>query len=144
MTGLFDQIKGRQAPCPQKSSRRVATTATPPSNQPIALPGKVMGVARPMATSRLQGGYREEIPGSAEPRPVRLTREDVDLYKGLGISMVHLRSQRWGDIFLMLERTGQERVEFTPEEILMLSQAVAIFDGEVVGVSKARSGNCRV
>lgn len=67
----------------------------------------------------------------------RLTRADVAAYRALGAKEVHLRSAKWGDIFLVLEKTGGDRLEFTPEQIMELSQASAVLGGEIAGITKA-------
>lgn len=67
----------------------------------------------------------------------RLTLADVAAYRALGAKEVHLRSAKWGDIFLVLEKTGGDRIEFTPEEIMELSQASAVLGGEIAGITKA-------
>jgi hypothetical protein len=47
---------------------------------------------------------------------------------------VHIRSRKWGDIWIVPRRTGAARFELLPEEMLMLSWAGEAFGAKVVEV----------
>ncbi len=49
---------------------------------------------------------------------------------------VHIRSRKWGDIWLVPKRTSSPRFELLPEEVRILDQARELFDARVVEVSK--------
>lgn len=78
----------------------------------------------------------EEPPGSPAPveeRPVP-TVADVENFRALN-SELHIRSQEWGDIWLVPLRTVAGRFELLPEEILLLAQAREMFDATIVEVT---------
>ena len=60
---------------------------------------------------------------------------DVEDFRALDAE-VHIRSRKWGDIWLVPKRTGAARFELLPEEVLILDQAREMFDARVVEVSK--------
>ena len=73
----------------------------------------------------------ETPPGKEKRRP--LTEADVEDFRSLNVA-VHIRSKKYGDIFIVPERTGAPRFEILPEEVRMLSLAGATFDAKVAEV----------
>ena len=73
----------------------------------------------------------EPPPGKEQRRP--LTEADVEDFRSLNL-VVHIRSKKHGDIFIVPERTGDPRFEILPEEVRMLSLAGATFDAKVAEV----------
>ncbi len=85
-------------------------------------------------------------PGPAEPKAPELpappagkravpTIADVEEFRALDAE-VHIRSRKWGDIWLVSKRTGSPRFELLPEEVRILDQARELFDARIVEVSK--------
>lgn len=79
----------------------------------------------------------EETPESPAPVEERTvpTVADVENFRALN-SEVHIRSQEWGDIWLVPLRTGASRFELLPEEILLLAQTWDMFGATIVEVTK--------
>lgn len=79
----------------------------------------------------------EAVPPAMVSEPsIKLTQADIDDYRAQAIKEIHLKSSSWGDIFIVLEKTGGSRIEFTPEEILKMVQLKNMFGGEVIDVRK--------
>jgi len=93
--------------------------------------------ARLAATAAPAVIEKEEPPGSPAPVEERTvpTVADVEHFRALN-SEVHIHSREWGDIWLVPLRTGTDRFELLPEEILMLAQAREMFDAKIVEVTK--------
>ena len=75
-----------------------------------------------------------EMPPPVEKRFIP-TIADVENFRAVNAE-VHIRSQRWGDIWLVPRRTGASRFEILPEEVLMLDQARELFDARIIEVTK--------
>ncbi len=80
---------------------------------------------------------KEEVPELPPPVEKRFvpTIADVENFRAVNAE-VHIRSQRWGDIWLVPRRTGASRFEILPEEVMMLDQAREMFDAGIIEVSK--------
>lgn len=79
----------------------------------------------------------KDIASKLHKTRIRLSQNDVDDYRDLGVSEVHLYSEKLGkDIYIVLDKSDADRIEYTPEELLRLSQAEHLFDGEIVSVGK--------
>lgn len=69
--------------------------------------------------------------GKSPSRP--LTQEDVKDYLDHGPREVVIGT-RWGNVHLVKERTGADRFEITPDELLKLDTGVTALDGTVVSL----------
>ena len=76
-----------------------------------------------------------ELPAPPAGKRTVPTVADVEDFRALDAE-VHIRSPRWGDIWLVPKRTGSPRFELLPEEVRILDQARKLFDARVVEVSK--------
>jgi len=81
------------------------------------------------------GAKAPPLPPSPVEKQAVPTAADVEDFRSLGAE-VHIRSRKWGDIWLVPRRTGAARFELLPEEILILDQAREMFDARVVEVSQ--------
>jgi hypothetical protein len=72
----------------------------------------------------------------ALPAGALLTREDVASFARLGVEIEC--SSPLGTFWLVPARTGQDRLEFTPEEAVVLVNIVQVFGGQVVAVTRPR------
>ncbi len=63
-----------------------------------------------------------------------LTREDAESFKKLGVE-VELRSP-FGTFWLVPVRTGKDRLELTPEVIVVLTNVVHVFGGRITAVTR--------
>jgi len=68
-------------------------------------------------------------------RSSSLTGADVENFRSLDTKVL-IRSVAFGDIWLVPERTGADRFELLPEEVLALDQAREMFDARIVEVTK--------
>lgn len=73
-----------------------------------------------------------------ERPPLRgLTTEDIDSFKELGVE-VCLRSEAFGEVWLVPEYTGRDRKEITPEHAATICQVLQAFPGsQVVSFEKS-------
>ena len=76
-----------------------------------------------------------ELPAPPAGKRTAPTIADVEDFRALDAE-VHIRSRKWGDIWLVPKRTGSPRFELLPEEVRILDQARKLFDARVVEVSK--------
>ena len=76
----------------------------------------------------------ETPPPPVEKRSVP-TVADVENFRALNAE-VHIRSRKWGDIWLVPRRTGADRFEILPEEIDFLSLILEKFSARIIGVEK--------
>ncbi len=87
-------------------------------------------------------GRLESIPDTPEqsqengekPRRRPLTQSDVEDYMDHGPREVVIGT-RWGNVHLVKERTGADRFEITPDELLKLDAGITAFNGRVVSIS---------
>lgn len=106
---------------PVKDAARIATLEAqlvPPAPPPAPVEAEAPSPPPPPVEKRI-------VPTAAHVEEFRAHNAEV-----------HIRSPRWGDIWLVPKRTGAPRFELLPEEILILDQAREIFDARVVEVSK--------
>lgn len=88
----------------------------------------------------MKNGGPCSINGPEQPAPEphhpfgEITQKDVDDYRALAVREVHLLSLRWGDIYIVLERSDRKRFEILPEELKILVNAYRLFDATVVQV----------
>ncbi len=73
-----------------------------------------------------------------EREPLRgLTTEDIDSFKELGVE-VCLRSEAFGEVWLVPKYTGRDRKEITPEHAATICQVLQAFPGsQVVSFEKS-------
>ena len=103
----------QDAPTP---AARIQPAASPPA--PAASP------PRPEATP-------------ARPMPAGLTDEAIASFDAAGIE-AQFRVPELGEVWLVSERTGRDRVELTARDLLALARVVTVFDGaRVVSIEKA-------
>lgn len=76
-----------------------------------------------------------ELPAPPAGKHTVPTIADVEDFRALDAE-VHIRSRKWGDIWLVPRRTGSPRFELLPEEVRILDRVREIFDARVVEVSK--------
>jgi|GEM_PF-5323347 len=143
--GLYDDIIKRKEEKITVVVQKAATSATTSENRLNPLIIKENGVAGLPATNPLQGCYKYQnsrATASNTSKSRQITQQDVDDYRNLGVKEVHLHSNRLKkEIYIVLEKTGQDRIEFLPEEILKLSQAKNMFDGVIVDVGRSNNIN---
>lgn len=60
-----------------------------------------------------------------------LTTEDIASFKALGVEVL-LRSDTYGELWLVPEYTGQERKEITPEHAATVMRVLSVFPGSQV------------
>jgi len=78
----------------------------------------------------------EKSDAVAEPeRPAPLTEADIENFRTFNAEVL-IRSAAFGDIWLVPERTGDDRFELLPEDIWALNQAREMFDARIVEVTK--------
>lgn len=88
----------------------------------------------------MNNGGPFSIDGSGIPRSETnqhsesVTQKDVDDYRDLGIKEAHLLSMKFGDIYIVLERSNPRRFEILPEEVKLLANACRMFDAQIVKV----------
>ena len=106
----------------------------PVRSQPAAAPVKAK--AKPDEPKR---AVEPEPEPTAEPDPFRgLTTEDLESFKALGVE-VCLRSEALGEVWLVPERTGQDRKEITPELAATIVRVGSAFPGSrVVALNSTR------
>jgi len=83
---------------------------------------------------------KERPPGKSDvaPEPCSsspLAEANIENFRSLDTEVL-IRSSAFGDIWLVPERTGAERFELLPDEILKLDQARRMFDAKVIEVTK--------
>ena len=106
-----NDLFGNPVPPPPASSKpKVADPRSPP--QPVAAASE---------------------PEAPEARPVLrgLTTEDIASFKALGVE-VCLRSEAYGELWLVPAYTGHLRKEITPEHVATIAQVVDTFPGSRV------------
>lgn len=75
---------------------------------------------------------QSEVPGADDAAPPRgLTSEDIETFKALGVE-VRLRSETYGELWLVPAYTGQPRKELTPEHAATVLRVLEIFPGSQV------------
>ena len=56
------------------------------------------------------------------------TAEDIASFKALGVEVL-LRSETYGDVWLVPTYTGRERTELTPEHVATIARVMSVFPG---------------
>jgi len=64
----------------------------------------------------------------------QLTEKDIDDYRANGPREVSLRT-RWGMVYLVKEKTGADRFELLPEDIVKIQTARRLFGADVVDLA---------
>ena len=98
----------------------------------VALKAQLVPLAPPPAPAEPKA---PELPAPPAGKRTVPTIADVEGFRALNAE-VHIRSRKWGDIWLVPKRTGAARFELLPEEILMLSRAGDAFGAKVVEVTR--------
>lgn len=118
----------------------VAATGEPPASpSPTDLFGNPAPELAPPkekpkpALSSAPAPTHESAANNGEPtRPLRgLTTEDIESFKALGVE-VCMRSEAFGDVWLVPEYTGRDRKEITPEHAATICRALEAFPGSQV------------
>lgn len=76
-----------------------------------------------------------ELPAPPAGKRAVPTIADVEDFRALDAE-VHIRSRKWGDIWLVPRRTGADRFEILPEEMRTLALAGEMFNAKVIEVRK--------
>lgn len=100
-------------------------------------------VAEHLATSMIEKGAAGAPEQSAadpdgeeqEPAPL-LTQEQIDEFKAMGVSYEIATPFCDEHIWLVPEKTGGGRLEFTPEEIHFMAQAAKTLEGTLVEITR--------
>ena len=76
---------------------------------------------------------RADVPtdGEERPAPRGLTTEDIDSFKALGVE-VCMRSDAFGEVWLVPDYTGNGRKEITPEHAATICRVLEAFPGSQV------------
>jgi len=125
------------APITPEPERPLEAPARDLFGQPVrSQPAAALVKARPDQPKR---AIEPEPEPPGEPDPVRgLTTEDLESFKELGVE-VCLRSEALGEVWLVPERTGQDRKESTPELAATIVRVGSAFPGSrVVALSSTR------
>jgi len=90
--------------------------------------------AKPQKPTADKPTVKVEQPAGVEPTPTPrrgLTTEDIESFKALGVE-VCIRSEDYGDLWLVPAYTGQPRKEITPEHLATIAQVLDVFPGSRV------------
>ncbi|MBC7174052.1 MAG: hypothetical protein H5U40_16540 [Polyangiaceae bacterium] len=69
------------------------------------------------------------------------TSEDIDSFKALGVEVL-LRSETYGEVWLVPAYTGRDRTEITPEHAATLARVMSVFPGShIVSFAKTEKPN---
>ncbi len=121
-------------------STRVAETSPQPRagtdlfGNPVPDPEPPARPAQPPPPAAARPSSDEQL----EQRPLRgLTTEDIDSFKELNVE-VCLRSEAFGEVWLVPEYTGRDRKEITPEHAATICHVLQAFPGsQVVSFEKS-------
>lgn len=92
-------------------------------------------LAPPAPIPKPEEAKAPESPAPLVEKRAAPTEANVEEFRALNAE-VHIRSSKWGDIWLVPRRTGAARFELLPEEVLILDQAREMFNAQVVEVSQ--------
>ncbi len=120
------------------------TTSAPTSPASTDLFGRPLHPEPPPATPSKKASAAptavrvNDAPKVDETPPLRgLTTEDIDGFKSLGVE-VCLRSESFGEVWLVPAYTGRDRKEITPEHAATICRVVEAFPGsQVVSFEKS-------
>ena len=115
-TDLF----GNPLPEPPPAERTVS--ASPPPSGRASSPSQAAASRAPVDGS----GEAEDA-----PLPRGLTTDDIESFKALGVE-VCLRSEAFGEIWLVPRYTGKDRKEITPEHVATICRVIEAFPGSRV------------
>jgi len=76
-----------------------------------------------------------EVGGGTPPAP--LTQAQIDEFKAQGVSYEIETPLCAEHVWMVPERTGQDRLEFTPEEIHFMAQAAETLEGTLVEIARS-------
>ena len=130
-TKVDDFAEGRAAAVPTDLFGNPAPELAMPRHEPRA-PATPAPVTEPPRPS-----------DDTEGRPPRrgFTDEDVESFKALGVE-VCIRSEDYGEVWLVPEYTGHDRKELTPEHVATISRVLEAFPGSrVVSFEKSPKPN---
>lgn len=91
---------------------------------------KANGKARPAPPDR-QAAEASEIAATVAPELTGLTSADIESFRALGVE-VRLRSETYGEVWLVPAYTGQARKELTPEHAATVLRVLEVFPGSQV------------
>lgn len=125
-----------------KAPETVATEAPKPARRPrpktldlFAGPFPPPAEAEPPLPPEPTPAPATEAPSHEAPTRVSelrgFTTEDIDGFKALGIE-VQLRSEGFGDVWLVPSYTGKPRKELTPEHAATVARVLSVFPGSRV------------
>lgn len=101
------------------------TPAPKASTSPAPIAKTTEGAARAVDVDQLRG----------------FTTEDIESFKALGVEVL-LRSETYGDVWLVPAYTGRERKEITPEHAATLARVMSVFPGShIVSFEKTAKTN---
>jgi len=115
----------------KKNDRRPPPPARDLFGQPLPEP-PAKTQAQPQPTAAEKPSVAVEQPAAVEPTPRRgLTTEDIESFRALGVE-VCVRSDDYGDLWLVPAYTGQPRKEITPEHLATIARVLDAFPGSRV------------
>lgn len=95
----------------------------------LAMPRHEPRAAREPATATVLPKQADDA--KAQPPRRGLTDEDIESFRALGVE-VCIRSEDYGDVWLVGTYTGQPRKEITPEHLATIAQVLDVFPGSRV------------
>jgi hypothetical protein len=108
---------------------------------PDPKPANRAGRTKPAPSGRASSPSRTAVSSAApadgpdeaeDAPPLRgLTTEDIESFKALGVE-VCLRSEAFGEIWLVPRYTGKDRKEITPEHVATICRVIEAFPGSRV------------
>jgi len=89
--------------------------------------------AKPQQPTADKQTVKVEQPAAEQASPPRrgLTTEDIESFRALGVE-VCIRSEDYGDLWLVAAYTGQPRKEITPEHLATIARMLDAFPGSRV------------
>ena len=114
------------APAPAERARPTDLFGNPLPDPPVTTAAST----RAASPARSQ---RADVPtdGEERPAPRGLTTEDIDSFKALGVE-VCMRSDAFGEVWLVPDYTGNGRKEITPEHAATICRVLEAFPGSQV------------
>jgi len=113
----------------KKNGRRPPPPAKDLFGQPLPDP-PAKKPAKPEHRTAEKPTANVEQPAAVEPR-CGLTQDDIDSFRALGVE-VCIRSEDYGDLWLVPAYTGQSRKEITPEHLATIARVLDAFPGSRV------------
>lgn len=125
-----------EAPAPKSVARDLFGNPLPEIAQPAA---KASTPPAPMALAPKPDADAQPTVDVDQLRG--FTTEDIESFKALGVEVL-LRSETYGEVWLVPAYTGRERKEITPEHAATLARVMSVFPGShIVSFEKTAKTN---